>query len=155
MENTFPNVALRFVLVDDIIKGVYKDVYRFRNSVWITSAFILLIVIMGLIGYVNDETQRRSKEIAIRKVNGAEASHILRLLTRDILCVSVISILIGKAVSYFGGRAWLDQFAEQIDWNPLLFIGTALFVQLLIILCVVLKAWYIANENPVKSIKTE
>ena len=33
MENTFPNVALRFVLVDDIIKGVYKDVYRFRNSV--------------------------------------------------------------------------------------------------------------------------
>ena len=43
----------------------------------------------------------------------------------------------------------------QIDLNPLLFIGTALFVQLLIILCVVLKAWYIANENPVKSIKTE
>ena len=110
---------------------------------------------MGLIGYVNDETQRRSKEIAIRKVNGAEASHILRLLTRDILCVSVISILIGTAVSYFAGRAWLDQFVEQIDWNPLLFIGTALFVQLLIILCVVLKAWYIANENPVKSIKTE
>lgn len=120
MENTFPNVALRFVLVDDIIKGVYKDVYRFRNSVWITSAFILLIVIMGLIGYVNDETQRRSKEIAIRKVNGAEASHILRLLTRDILCVSAISILIGTAVSYFAGRAWLDQFAEQIDLNPLL-----------------------------------
>ena len=110
---------------------------------------------MGLIGYVNDETQRRSKEIAIRKVNGAEASHILRLLTRDILCVSVISILIGTAVSYFAGRAWLDQFAEQIDWDPLLFLGTALFVQLLIILCVVLKAWYIANENPVKSIKTE
>ena len=58
-------------------------------------------------------------------------------------------------MSYFAGRAWLDQFAEQIDLNPLLFIGTALFVQLLIILCVVLKAWYIANENPVKSIKTE
>ena len=155
VENTYPNISLRFILVDYMVKDIYKDVYRFRNSVWITSAFILLIVIMGLIGYVNDETQRRSKEIAIRKVNGAEASHILRLLTRDILCVSAISILIGTAVSYFAGRAWLDQFAEQIDWNPLLFIGTALFVQLLIILCVVLKAWYIANENPVKSIKTE
>ena len=155
MENTFPNVALRFVLVDDIIKGVYKDVYRFRNSVWITSAFILLIVIMGLIGYVNDETQRRSKEIAIRKVNGAEASHILGLLTRDILYVSVISILVGTTVSYFAGQAWLDQFAEQIDLNPLLFAATALFVQLLIVICVVLKAWHIANENPVNSIKAE
>ena len=155
MEKTFPDVSLHFMSVDHMVKDLYKDVYRFRNSVWITSCFILLIVIMGLIGYVNDETQRRSKEIAIRKVNGAEASHVLRLLTRDILYVSVLSILIGTAVSYFAGRAWLDQFAEQIELNPLLFIGTALFIQLLIIVCVVLKAWHIANENPVNSIKNE
>ena len=155
VENTYPNISLRFILVDYMVKDIYKDVYRFRNSVWITSAFILLIVIMGLIGYVNDETQRRSKEIAIRKVNGAEASHILGLLTRDILYVSVISILVGTTVSYFAGQAWLDQFAEQIDLNPLLFAATALFVQLLIVICVVLKAWHIANENPVNSIKAE
>ena len=155
MEKTFPDVALHFMSVDHMVKDLYKDVYRFRNSVWITSCFILLIVIMGLIGYVNDETQRRSKEIAIRKVNGAEAFHVLRLLTRDILYVSVLSILIGTAVSYFAGRAWLDQFAEQIKLNPLLFIGTALFIQLLIIVCVVLRAWHIANENPVNSIKNE
>lgn len=155
MEKTFPDVSLHFMSVDHMVKDLYKDVYRFRNSVWITSCFILLIVIMGLIGYVNDETQRRSKEIAIRKVNGAEAFHVLRLLTRDILYVSVLSILIGTAVSYFAGRAWLDQFAEQIELNPLLFIGTALFIQLLIIICVVLKAWHIANENPVNSIKNE
>ena len=155
MEKTFPDVSLHFMSVDHMVKDLYKDVYRFRNSDWITSCFILLIVIMGLIGYVNDETQRRSKEIAIRKVNGAEAFHVLRLLTRDILYVSVLSILIGTAVSYFAGRAWLDQFAEQIELNPLLFIGTALFIQLLIIVCVVLKAWHIANENPVNSIKNE
>ena len=155
MEKTFPDVSLHFMSVDHMVKDLYKDVYRFRNSVWITSCFILLIVIMGLIGYVNDETQRRSKEIAIRKVNGAEAFHVLRLLTRDILYVSVLSILIGTAVSYFAGRAWLDQFAEQIELNPFLFIGTALFIQLLIIVCVVLKAWHIANENPVNSIKNE
>ena len=154
-DKTFPNVALHFSSVDGMIKDIYKSVYRFRNSVWITSSFILLIVIMGLIGYVNDETQRRSKEIAIRKVNGAEASHILRLLIREILYVSASSILIGIIASYFVGKAWLDQFAEQIYMNPLLFVGTALFVLLLIVVCVVLKAWHIANENPVKSIKSE
>lgn len=61
----------------------------------------------------------------------------------------------GTVVSYFAEQAWLDQFAEQIDLNPLLFVGTALFVQLLIVICVVLKAWHIANENPVNSIKAE
>lgn len=155
MEKTFPKVALHFISVDNMVKDIYKDVYRFRNSVWITSTFILLIVIMGLIGYVNDETQRRSKEIAIRKVNGAEASHVLCLLMREILYISVSSVLIGTIVSYFVGMVWLDQFAEQIDMNPLLFVGIAVSVLLLIVLCVVLKAWHIANENPVKSIKSE
>lgn len=155
VEKIFPSVALHFASVDRMVKDTYKEVYRFRNSVWITSGFILIIVLVGLIGYVNDETRRRSKEIAIRKVNGAETSHILRLLTHDILYVSVMAILLGTAASYFIGDVWLDQFVEQIGLNPLLFVGTALFVQLLIVICVVLKAWHIANENPVKSIKSE
>ncbi|MCD7924128.1 MAG: FtsX-like permease family protein [Bacteroides sp.] len=155
MLKSFPNVALVFRSVDRMVEDMYKDVYRFRNSVLITSSFILLIVIMGLIGYVNDETQRRSKEIAIRKVNGAEASAILRLLARDILYVSIPSILIGTGISYFTGKAWLEQFAEQINLNPLLFIGMALAVMVVIVACVIVKAWRIANENPVNSIKSE
>jgi putative ABC transport system permease protein len=155
MDKTFPQVALTFHTVDDMLSEIYKDVYRFRNSVLITSGFILLIVIMGLIGYVNDETQRRSKEIAIRKVNGAEASNILRLLVCDILYVSIPSILLGIVIAYFIGKAWLEQFAEQVDLNPLLFLATALIVAIIIVACVVLKAWHIANENPVNSIKSE
>lgn len=155
MEKTYPTVALEYVMVDDMLKDVYKSVYRFRNSVLITSSFILLIVIMGLIGYVNDETQRRSKEIAIRKVNGAEAGDILRLLARDILYVSIPSIFIGIIISYYSGKAWLEQFSEKIELNPLLFLGTALAVMVIVVACVVVRAWRIANENPVKSVKSE
>ena len=100
---------------------IYKDVYRFRNSVLITSGFILLIVIMGLIGYVNDETQRRSKEIAIRKVNGAEASNILRLLVCDILYVSIPSILLGIVIAYLLGKHGWNSLRNRLDLNPLLF----------------------------------
>ena len=154
-EKTFSNVTLNFTKIDDALREGYEGVYRFRNSVLVSSCFILLIVIMGLIGYVNGETQRRSKEIAVRKVNGAESLHILRLLVRGILYVSAPSIVIGTVASYLVGKTWLEQFAEQIDMNPLLFVGVALFVQLLIVVCVVIKAWHIANENPVKSIKAE
>lgn len=155
MEATFPAISLHFYTVDSLIKQGYSEVYRFRNSVYITSFFIVLIVIMGLIGYVNDETQRRSKEIAIRKVNGAEVNDVLVLLTRGILYVALPAVLIGTAASYYTGKVWLEQFVEQIHMNPLLFIGSALAVLVLIVLVVVLKAWSIANENPVKSIKSE
>ena len=151
----YPTEDIVFKSLSYSIEDQYQNVRRFRDAVMLAFVVILLISLMGLIGYISDEIQRRSKEIAIRKVNGAEAFHVLRLLTRDILYVSVLSILIGTAVSYFAGRAWLDQFAEQIKLNPLLFIGTALFIQLLIIVCVVLRAWHIANENPVNSIKNE
>lgn len=155
MEQVYPTRALEFVSIDTMLEHVYSDVRRFRNSVWITSLFILLIVIMGLIGYVNDETQRRSKEIAIRKVNGAEVSTILRLLSRDILYVVIPSALIGTVASYFTAGAWLDQFPEAIDMNPLYFAAMCLGVIVLVVVCVIIKAWRIANENPVKSIKTE
>lgn len=155
MEETYPLAGLNFTSVDSMLKDIYKPVYRFRNSVWITSGFILLIIVMGLIGYVSDETRRRSKEIAVRKVNGAEVGDVLRLLVRDILYVSVFAVLIGTVASYVVGKAWLSQFAEHIRLHPLLFAGTALFILLPAVVCVVLKAWRIARENPVNSIKAE
>ena len=89
MKETFPDVGLHFVSVDELHRNMYWGVSRFRNSVMLTSLFIVLIALMGLIGYVNDETGRRSKEIAIRKVNGATAGSILALLSRGILYVAV------------------------------------------------------------------
>lgn len=155
VEEAFPTVALRFISIDSKVKELYSEVYRFRNAVYITSVFIVLIVIMGLIGYVNDETQRRSKEIAIRKVNGAEVKDILVLLIRGIIYVALPAVLIGTVTSYYMGKVWLQQFVEQIGMNPLLFAGSALTVLVLAVLVVVAKAWHIANENPVKSIKSE
>ena len=159
MEQVHSTKALEFIPIDTMLKEIYRNVYRFRNSVWITSTFILLIVVMGLIGYVNDETQRRSKEIAIRKVNGAEASTILRLLLRDYIdcrCpCAILDLGIENVVSLLETEAWLDQFAETIDMNALYFVGTALVIIALIVVCVVVRAWRIANENPVKSIKVE
>lgn len=155
MEQIYPQVALQFSSVDSMVKNGYKDVYRFRNSIWITSAFILLIVFMGVIGYVSDETERRSKEIAIRKVNGAEVSDILRMLSAEIVYLSIPAILVGIGISYFFGGSWLAQFAEQIDLNLLLLGGLAILILVLILTCVLLKAWRIANENPMKSMKAE
>lgn len=53
-------------------------------------------MLMGLIGYTADEVRRRSKEIAIRKVNGAEASSILELLSKDILVVALPAVISRK-----------------------------------------------------------
>ena len=125
------------------------------TTVWVTTACIILIVLMGLIGYVSDETQRRSKEIAVRKVNGAEASDILRLLSLDILKIAVLAVAAGMAAAWYVSGQWMQQFADSRLLSPAWYALLALLLLVLIVAIVVLKAWRIANENPVLSIKSE
>ena len=155
VKSTYPDLALEFTTYQDIRREQNASVSTFRNTVWVTTACIILIVLMGLIGYVSDETQRRSKEIAIRKVNGAEASDILRLLSLDILKIAVVAVAAGMAVAWYVSGQWMQQFADSHLLSVVWYVLLALLLLVLVVAVVVLKAWRIANENPVLSIKSE
>ena len=155
VREAFPDLSLPFVSMDDLMAYMYHSVSHFRNSVLLTSLFIVFIVLMGLIGYVNDETGRRAKEIAIRKVNGASSADILRLLSRGVLRIAVPCVVLGTVAAWYVGTEWLTQFAGHVNVGLLHFLGLALLLLAVIVGIVVLKAWHIAGENPVESIKTE
>lgn len=133
----------------------YRDTERFRNSVAIASVFMLLITLMGLIGYVADEIRRRSKEIAVRKVNGATAPDVFRLLLRNILYTGIPAVVLGLMGTYLAGNHWLEHFPDKISLNLFLFILSGLALLIVIGFCVILRSWVVANENPVNSIKSE
>ena len=152
---TYPDLGLEFTTYQDIRAEQNESVSHFRNIVWVTTLCIVLIVLMGLIGYVSDETERRSKEIAVRKVNGAEARDILRLLSVDILKVSMLAVLIGIVFSWYVSKQWMQQFADSALPSSVWFALAAATLLALIVLVVIVRAWNIANENPVDSIKSE
>ena len=110
---------------------------------------------MGLIGYTTDEVRRRSKEIAVRKVNGGEAFDILRLLSVGILKVAVGAVIIGIVFAWYISGIWMEQFPDSSLLSVGWFVLLGICLLALIVLVVVVKAWHIANENPVKSIKSE
>lgn len=152
----YPANNIWFNYLPDRIKKQYDSTRRFRDMVFLAFSAILLITLMGLFGYVNDEVRRRSKEIAIRKVNGAEASDILSLLSKGMAWVAIPAVVIGTVCSYFVGKEWLMQFERfQMSLSIPLFILIALAVLILIFGTVILKSWHIANDDPVNSIKNE
>ena len=155
IKSAYPDLSLEFTTYQDIRREQNASVSTFRNTVWVTTACIILIVLMGLIGYVSDETQRRSKEIAVRKVNGAEASDILRLLSVDILKIAVLAVAAGMAAAWYVSGQWMQQFADSHLLSVVWYVLLALLLLVLVVAVVVLKAWRIANENPVLSIKSE
>ena len=147
VNDTYPQLGLSFTSYKDVRLEQNESVSRFRNIVSVTSLCIFFIVLMGLIGYVNHETQRRSKEIAVRKVNGAEAVDILRLLAKDILKVAGGSVWIGVACAYYTSTLWMEQFPDSQLPSLLWYVLLVLLMLLLIVVVVVIRSWRIANEN--------
>lgn len=155
LKNALPEKDVVIVPYEVEMVNAYRASRNFRNMVMIGGIISLIISLAGLIGYVNDEIVRRSKEIAVRKVNGATSGIIIRLLSREVVCIALPSAVMGVLCAWVMGADWLQQFAEKIPLSPFIFIGSVLVVLFIITSSVVLKAWKIANENPVKSIKAE
>ena len=138
-----------------MVEAWNAPVKRFGFSVMAAGIAILLITIIGLIGYTADEVQRRAKEIAIRKVNGTTVGKILRIFCVDILKVAVPSLLAGGIAAVLIGRDWLSQFTDQVSLSPWS-MALCLLVILTVILAVVcLNALKVARSNPVDYLRTE
>lgn len=155
MKEAFPTVDIVFRSARQEIDKQYQEVRRFRNVVIIASIAILLIALMGLFGFVNDEIQRRSKEIAIRKVNGAEVPDILRLVSGNIFWKALSAVLVGIVFAYIVSNKWLEQFSDRVSVNGGHFLVVIIIILLLIMGSVIGRSWNVANENPVNSIKNE
>lgn len=151
----FPAKTVDFYSLELDMQDAYGVVRIFRDATILATVVMFFVMLMGLIGYTTDEVRRRSKEIAIRKVNGAESSTILEMLSLDVLWVAVPAVIMGTIGSWYVNGIWMDLFAIQVPlgWPVYVLVGIANL--LIITVCVIWKAWRIANENPVQSIKSE
>jgi putative ABC transport system permease protein len=155
MQQVFPDEDVLFLSLEEELLKPYKPVRQFGQATQMASVTILFLILMGLLGYTNDEVYRRSKEIAIRKVNGAEVHHILAMFSKDILYIALPSVLLGVGASWYVSRIWIEMFAEQMPLGTSFFTGIGALALAVIVGCVLAKSWRIANENPVNNIKNE
>ena len=133
----------------------YASQLNFRNGILVAGIVTMIIALFGLVGYTSDEVNRRRKEIAIRKVNGAKVKDILRIFLKDIIKIALPCIIVGDLGAWLIARQWLMSFSEKITMTPLLFIGVTIILLVIIGLSVVINCYKVANSNPVKYLKDE
>ena len=139
----------------ETLVNMYDSTKQMKRTYELGSLFALLIAIIGLISYVRDENYRRSAEIAVRKVNGAQSSEIVSMLVMDVLKVALVAVLIGDAGAWLVAHYWLEQFALKITLSPLFFIAADIIVLAIIVSVIVIGSLRIAHTNPVESLKNE
>ena len=155
LEQALEGREINIISYEEQMRAAYDDSKKMRNTMAIGAVFSLLIALLGLIGFIRDESLRRSKEMAVRKINGATTRDILGVFAKDIMKLSAVMAVIACVAAYFVAHKWLEQFAEKVSLNPLYFIGGALLVLLIVLGVVVLNCLRIARANPVESLKNE
>ena len=155
LEQALEGREINILSYEEQMRAAYVDSKKMRNTMAIGAVFSLLIALLGLIGFIRDESLRRSKEMAVRKINGATTRDILSVFAVDILKLSGVMAVVACIGAFFVARGWLEQFAEKVSLNPLYFIGGALLVLAIVLGVVVLNCLRIARANPVESLRNE
>ncbi|MDD5951779.1 MAG: ABC transporter permease [Bacteroidales bacterium] len=155
LDEVFPDREIVFTAYKDAMRDAYKDERRMRNTVLSGCAICILIALFGLVGYVRDESERRSKEVAVRKINGARARDILGLFVGEIGKLGIVAALLADAGAFFAARVWLENFAEKISLSPLIFIAADIIVLSIVAGTIILCCLRITRANPVESLKSE
>jgi putative ABC transport system permease protein len=138
-----PEYPIERSFLSDSFDALYQDDTRLGQLFSSFAALAVVIACLGLFGLATFNTQRRIKEIGVRKVLGGSAWSIVVLLTGDFSRLVLISNLIAWPVAYFAMERWLQNFAYRIDLTPLVFIGSGL-----IALCI---AWVTVGGTAAKA----
>lgn len=115
----------------------------------------IVIAVMGVFGLVALSTEQRTKEIGIRKVNGAHSDRIVRMFCREYLVWVGIAFVVACPVGYWLMSNWLSEFAYQTPISWWLFLLAGLLTAAITLLTVVGQTWRKASQNPVESLRYE
>lgn len=151
----YPSEKISIRHMRELYDSNYVDVRIFRTMVSIAAVIMIFICAIGLTGYLTDEMRHRSREIAIRKVNGASTGSIIDLITRSILIVALPAVTIGTLLAIYFGHQWLDQFSITLEGINARFILAGLLTLVFIVALAVIFTRMRANDNPTESLRAE
>ena len=146
---------MEFKFFDDDYNNLYWTEQRMGKIFGYFSILAIIISCLGLIGLSSFMTERRTKEIGIRKTNGAKAIEIFSLLSKEYLIWVGISIAIACPIAWYVMHKWLQNFAYRINISWWIFALAAAFALLLALLTVGLQSYRASNKNPVEALRYE
>jgi putative ABC transport system permease protein len=137
----------------------YKNLYKAEENIRIIFIYCMIlaisIAILGLVGMSVFLTERRTKEIGIRKVNGAKVIEVMFMLNKDFLKWVVIAFIIACPIAWYAMHMWLQSFAYKTTLSWWVFFAAGIAALLLALFTVSVQSYKAASRNPVESLKYE
>ena len=140
---------------NDIIEAKYQNERHLKNVTLLFSILAIVIAVMGILGMAIFSIDRRTKEIGIRKVNGANVTKVLILLNRKFLLWVTVAFAVATPVAYYVMHKWLENFAYKTTLSWWVFALAGVLALGIALLTVSWQSWRAATRNPVEALRYE
>ncbi|WP_413670737.1 ABC transporter permease [Mucilaginibacter sp. Mucisp86] len=151
----YPEEPFDYSFLGDSISRLYESDQQTQWLMKTATLITIFISCMGLFGLAMFTTERRTKEISIRKVMGASVTNILTMLSKEVVILIAISLLISSPVAWFFMHGWLQNFAYHTNLSFWVFIMAGAGAMLIALVAISFRTIRSATANPVKGLRNE
>jgi putative ABC transport system permease protein len=150
-----PERAFEPLFVNESIREMYESEQRLGNIILIFTSLAISIGCLGLFGLASYLAEKKTKEIGIRKVLGADMSKIIFMLSKEYVSIILISNLLAWPLAYLAMNNWLSSFEYRIDIAWQYFVVAGLATTMVALLTVSHQSIKAALSNPIKALRYE
>jgi len=154
-QKLIPDYPLDIESVGDRFEWYHRGNVNFKRLIASCSLISLFLSMIGLFAVSYQKTRSRTKEIGIRKINGANIIDILAMINKDFIRWTVIAFIIAVPVAWYAMHKWLESYAYKTDVKWWIFALSGIIVLTISLLTVSWQSWKAATKNPVEALRYE
>ena len=141
------------------MEEIFEEHFRSERALLVLLSVMtlacILIAVFGVYSLTSLTCQQRRKEIAIRKINGAEVMDIMNIFFKEYLILLALAAITAFPAGYIIMKRWMEGYVKQTSMDAWLFALIFLIVFVVIVLSIVSTVWKAANQNPAEVVKSE
>ncbi|WP_320020031.1 FtsX-like permease family protein [Labilibaculum manganireducens] len=150
-----PNFPLEIKFMNTSWESLYKKEKQFQQILTFSTIISLLLSCLGIISLSIFVLETRTKEIGIRKINGAKTFEIITMLNKDFIKWIIIAFVIACPIAWYAMHKWLENFAYKTELSWWIFALAGIIALGIALLTVSFQSWRAATRNPVESLRYE
>jgi putative ABC transport system permease protein len=151
----YPEDNFIYFFLDDNFNAQYNTDQSFGRIFSMFTGLTIFVAVIGLFGLALYTAGQRTKEIGIRKVNGARTSEILIMLNKYFIKLVAVAFLIATPIAWFVMHNWLKNFAYRTNLSWLIFLLAGSGALVIALITITWQSWNTATRNPIESLRYE
>jgi putative ABC transport system permease protein len=151
----FPELPFEYHFLDQRIEMLYENDQKKNTLMQLFTLVSIIISSMGFLILASNISKQKTKEIGIRKVNGASSSEIVIMLNKNFVKWITLAFVIACPIAYYAMNRWLQNFAYKIALSWWIFALSGFIALLIALITISWQTFKAAGQNPVESLRSE